>query len=159
MTSSRLAEVTGPHRRAWTAGLAAVAFSVVAVLATACGGGGSGGRLRQRGRPPRHDDNDVGHARALQRAPAPLRQLRRPCGCANPEKIGADLMKFSACMRSHGVPNFPNPLSRTTASRLQITPTVAGSPQFQKASLTCQHYAAASGPRARTSPRRNRRTT
>ena len=31
-------------------------------------------------------------------------------GSANPETIGADLMKFSACMRSHGVPNFPNPV-------------------------------------------------
>ncbi len=44
-------------------------------------------------------------------------------------------MKFSACMRSHGVPNFPNPVISNNSVSLQITPAVSkGSPQFQHAS-------------------------
>ena len=81
MTSSRLADLMGPHRRPWTVGLAAVAFSAVAVLATACGGGGSGGS---------GSANAVAHlgatttttsqtsAPALQRAPAPALQAAPP---------------------------------------------------------------------------------
>ena len=49
-------------------------------------------------------------------------------------------MKFSSCMRSHGVPNFPTPQISGNGVSLQVTPNVAGSPQFKKASLTCQHY-------------------
>ncbi len=43
MTNTRRFQLIGPHRRVWTAGIAAFAFSTIAVLATACGGGGSGG--------------------------------------------------------------------------------------------------------------------
>jgi hypothetical protein len=56
---------------------------------------------------------------------------------------GAAGVKYTACMRSHGVPNFPDPDAEGT-----ITITVSRSlnpsaPQFQKAEADCKHLAPA----------------
>ncbi len=132
MTRSRRAEPTNRHRLAWNAGLAAVAFSLVAALATACGGGSSGGSA-----------NAVAHlgtTATTSGAGAAAGAGASAGGAPNPTKIGAGLMKFSSCMRSHGVPNFPNPQISGNSITLRITPNVAGSQQFKKAQLTCQQY-------------------
>jgi hypothetical protein len=149
MTSSRLADLMGPHRRPWSVGLAALAFSAVAVLATACGGGGSGGSgsanaVAHLGATTTTTSATTSGAGAAAGAGAGASgSSAAPAGGGpNPEKIGADLMKFSACMRSHGVPNFPNPVISNNSVSLQITPAVSkGSPQFQHASQSCQKYA------------------
>jgi hypothetical protein len=53
-------------------------------------------------------------------------------------RVGGAGPKFSACMRSHGVPNFPDPNGQgsiTFGSSDGIDP---GSPQFQSAQKACQ---------------------
>ncbi len=47
------------------------------------------------------------------------------------------LLKYSQCMRSHGVPNFPSP-GQSTASP-PSAPLNVNSPQFQAAASACQH--------------------
>jgi hypothetical protein len=47
--------------------------------------------------------------------------------------------KFVACMRSHGVANFPDPVIGPDQVSLQITPAVASSPHFKSAQAACQH--------------------
>jgi hypothetical protein len=52
--------------------------------------------------------------------------------------LGANGAKFSACMRSHGVPNFPDPNGQgviSIDSGMGIDP---GSPKFQSAQTACQ---------------------
>ena len=148
MTRSRRTQLMASHPRGWV-GLAVFAFSAVAVLATACGGGSGGPAARPtqsptlarrppplpitRRRPPRR-------APALQRAPAPRQ--------AGPERgtAAADAVKFSSCMRHHGVPNFPNPVITSNGSgtvSIRITPAPGfnkGSPQVQHALQSCQKY-------------------
>ncbi len=48
------------------------------------------------------------------------------------------LVKYSACMRSHGLPTFPDP---TASGGLELNGTGInpGSPQFQTAASACQH--------------------
>jgi hypothetical protein len=50
--------------------------------------------------------------------------------------------KFSACMRAHGVPAFPDPrvISRPgeQAIGIRVTPTLTASPQFKSAQSACQ---------------------
>jgi hypothetical protein len=50
--------------------------------------------------------------------------------------------RFSACMRSHGVPNFPDPVVHTSAGSqsvgIRVTPTETGSPAFKGAQKACQ---------------------
>lgn len=50
-------------------------------------------------------------------------------------------LKFSQCMRSHGVPKFPDPTFSGGGSQLSISPSSGidpRSPQFQKAQRECQ---------------------
>jgi hypothetical protein len=47
------------------------------------------------------------------------------------------LLKYSQCMRSHGVPNFPSP-GQSTASAHSAPPNV-NSPQYLAAAGACQH--------------------
>ena len=67
------------------------------------------------------------------------------------------LVTYAACMRSHGVPNFPDPTSNEGIDKGKITPLV-GSPHFQAASNACQHLMPASGlgPPTTTQPARAR---
>jgi len=47
-------------------------------------------------------------------------------------------LAFSRCMRSHGVPGFPDPDSSGNVSKTKVIP-LAGSPQFRVASRACGH--------------------
>lgn len=50
--------------------------------------------------------------------------------------------QFSACMRSHGVANFPDPVVKSSPGSqsvgIRITPAISGSPQFNTAQKACQ---------------------
>ncbi len=54
-------------------------------------------------------------------------------------KMGTDAMKFVACMRSHGVANFPDPVIGPGQVSIRLTPSVASSPHFNSAQAACQH--------------------
>jgi hypothetical protein len=53
-------------------------------------------------------------------------------------KLGTDAMKFVACMRSHGVANFPDPVIGPGQVSIRVTPSVASSPHFKAAQAVCQ---------------------
>jgi hypothetical protein len=55
---------------------------------------------------------------------------------AIPGGNGADALKFSECMRSHGVPNFPDP---NAAGAIQASGLNPGSTSFQDATKSCRH--------------------
>ena len=71
-------------------------------------------------------------------------------------------MKFSACMRSHGVPNFPNPVISNSGVSLHISASVAGQTRVRRSSDRLLRRAGSTheqGPGTRTSLPRSRRTT
>lgn len=53
-----------------------------------------------------------------------------------------DAYKFSACMRNHGVTNFPDPVVHQTANStsvgIRVTPSETSSPAFKTAQKACQ---------------------
>jgi hypothetical protein len=53
---------------------------------------------------------------------------------------GAHMMQFSSCMRSHGVPNFPDPNAQGVISGNAGGGLDPGSPQFQKAQQSCAKF-------------------
>jgi len=53
-------------------------------------------------------------------------------------KLADDAEKFVACMRSHGVANFPAPVIGPGQVSLHLTPRVASSPHFTSAQAACQ---------------------
>jgi len=48
-------------------------------------------------------------------------------------------IKFTACMRSHGVPTFPDPDAAGTLTIVTSASLNPGSPLFQKAEVDCEH--------------------
>jgi hypothetical protein len=64
-------------------------------------------------------------------------------GTAAGPKNGVDAAyKFSACMRNHGLTNFPDPKVTSSPGHqsvmLRITPAISSSPQFKSAQHACQ---------------------
>jgi hypothetical protein len=50
-----------------------------------------------------------------------------------------ELVRYAACMRAHGVPNFPDPSTTANGgSSLDLTPAILDSPDFQPAEQACQ---------------------
>jgi hypothetical protein len=56
---------------------------------------------------------------------------------------GEAAFRFSACMRTHGVSNFPDPKVKTSAGStsvaIAINPSISGQPAFKSAQKACQH--------------------
>ena len=60
-----------------------------------------------------------------------------------------DAVRFARCMRSHGVPNFPDPTS-PQEFKLSLSPNTTGnprSPAFQSAETACRHLLPGGGPK------------
>lgn len=59
-----------------------------------------------------------------------------------------DAVQFSACMRSHGVPDFPDPGSANF--KIALAPSAARSPAFHSALSACQHLLPGAGTQQET---------
>jgi hypothetical protein len=69
---------------------------------------------------------------------------------------GESAFQFSACMRSHGVNNFPDPKVKTSAGStsviIGINPSISGQPAFKTAQKACQHILSKPGNGPDSSP-------
>jgi hypothetical protein len=52
-------------------------------------------------------------------------------------KMQEQALKYSACMRAHGLPNFPDPAFHNGGVSLRINKSVGSSPTFQRAQAAC----------------------
>jgi hypothetical protein len=77
-------------------------------------------------------------------------------GGPNP-KFSADLLKFSQCMRSHGVPKFPDPSARGGIDIGSTSGLDPRSPSFQTAQNACRKLLPGGGPGGRPIPASVRR--
>jgi hypothetical protein len=80
--------------------------------------------------------------RTARQACAKLTGARTPTP-AGQAKIRAQALAFSACMRKHGVPDFPDPTFPSGGQAVHLTETPGGdlnpsSPTFQAAQRACQ---------------------
>jgi hypothetical protein len=118
------------HRRWGRAALLAPLLIIVCLVAAACGGGTT----------PATGVASVGKSTATTDPPS---GGGGNSGSPSSSSKYADGLKYSECMRSHGVPNFPDPGSNG-AIQIQGGPNSSNglnpnSAQFQAASKTCQH--------------------
>ncbi len=149
------------------AGILAAALAGIAVLAAACGGGspaaGSGNGqtpyqqalaytrcMRAHGDPGFPDPNSQGlfpHPAGPQ-----YQSASRACGyllpnqpltAAQKQEHVRQALKFAACMRSHGVPGFPDPTIVQGGTAVGFNPPRGvdrNSPQFQAAARACRRF-------------------
>jgi hypothetical protein len=68
-------------------------------------------------------------------------------GSASPDSQG---VAYSACMREHGVPNFPDPKVTTNGNEVKVavrvTPGITGNPHFSSAQHACSKLLPGGGP-------------
>jgi hypothetical protein len=111
----------GWRGRIRSAAVVATVLAGVALLASACGGGSGSPGVASLG------STTTSTAAAASPGGSPVAGL--------PGKLEA----FSACMRSHGVVNFPSPIINGNHVSVQIGPNVdPNSAQFRSASKACQ---------------------
>jgi len=96
----------------------------LAVVATACGSASAPGVA------------SIGTTTTPPKAAAVVSNGPPPGGVG---KAAGNAEKFAACMRSHGVANFPDPVIGPGQVSIHLTPSVASSPHFTSAQAACQH--------------------
>jgi|HubBroStandDraft_6_1064221.scaffolds.fasta_scaffold508479_2 hypothetical protein len=107
------------RRHGRQAGAAAATVMTIALLAAACGGGSGGPGVASAGTTATTSGKS-----------------------GSPGSGGANALKFSQCMRAHGLSDFPDPnaqglISISVAAGSELTP---NSPQWQAAMKACQQY-------------------
>jgi hypothetical protein len=115
-----------PHRTALLAGLV---VGLVSLVAAGCGGGSD---------PPAVASLGGSHATTTSSGGAPGGSTSSGGGGFGLAMKSQDALAFSQCMRSHGVPNFPDPNAQ---GDLTIGPSSGldpGSAKFQAAQSACQ---------------------
>jgi hypothetical protein len=64
---------------------------------------------------------------------------------------------YGACMREHGVPDFPDPKVSTNGSEVRVavgvTPAITGNPHFKSAQQACRKLLPGGGPGSSSGPR------
>jgi hypothetical protein len=100
------------------------------VLLTAACGGSSGSQVAQLG---------------TTTVPASSSGSPNAGGATNSQSPNSQLLAFSGCMRSKGVPKFPDPNSSGVLTKRQVAQLAARSPQFVPAHRACEHLLPNSG--------------
>jgi hypothetical protein len=63
-----------------------------------------------------------------------------------------DVIRFADCMRSHGVPNFPDPTSDPHAFKDALDPSTERAPAFASAMTACHHLLPGGGTHSQPTP-------
>ncbi len=107
-----------------------------------------------------HSSSHNGHVTGVNPKSSQFQAAQKVCGRLLPNggapspaeqaKAQEGALKFSQCMRTHGVPNFPDPTFSGGGVRLQLKAAGAGgidpeSPQFRAAQKACQSIAPGPG--------------
>jgi hypothetical protein len=158
------------------AGVLAAAIAGVALLVAACGGGGGRSPaaagppafqnalsyaqcMRSHGEPGFPDPDSKGNF--LNLGPVNIHSPQylsasKACGHLLPsykltpaqeKQELSSALRYSACMRSHGVPSFPDPVELANGNiELRLGARHGSSPQQQAAALACRKFLPGGGP-------------
>jgi hypothetical protein len=121
----------------------AIAAAAVAALAAGCGGSSPGSTVANVGATPAMTSTGPASSKGDRGSPA---------------AFFSQAIKFSQCMRSHGIPDFPDPKQSGNGISLSLRGSKNGdlnpnSHQFQAAQQACRAYAPAPAANAPPNPR------
>lgn len=132
--------------RAWRRVAPAAVLVSVALGVTACAGGAASPGVASVGSSPTAPRSSSPTRPRSSNSSTSTTSARSSSG--GPPST-ASLLRFSECMRTHGVPDFPDPIASGSARPGRSTflgngPNPATSPAYQAASAACRKYAVAS---------------
>jgi len=85
-------------------------------------------------------DSNSPQYQSAQRACEHFLPKAHPMSPTEQAKLLQKALTFSKCMRSHGVPSFPDPTSNGGGVGFSLRGVDPNSPQFQRAQTACQRY-------------------
>jgi hypothetical protein len=134
----RAAGRTARRVRGPRAGLAAVALVGAALVVGGCGGSSPSAGVAHLGSSSTSTTSSAGSAGSSSGGSA---------GSASPQ---SQAVAYSACMRAHGVPNFPDPKVSVSGNGVKVaigvTPAITGNPHFNAAQQACSKLLPGGGP-------------
>jgi hypothetical protein len=114
-----------PPGRAGRPGITAAAIAAITLLVAGCGGASP--------------SSGVAH---LGSSTASSASSASPGANSREAQPGSQAVAYSACIRAHGVPEFPDPQVSTNGSevsvKIGITPAISGNPHFKSAQQACR---------------------
>ena len=115
----------------------AAALIALGVLVTGCGGNSPSGGVASLGT----------HASKTSTTSSTAAGSGGSGSSASP---GSQAVAYAACVRAHGVPNFPNPKISTNGNEVKvaigINPSISSNPQFKSAQQACRKLLPGGGP-------------
>jgi len=121
-------------------GAASLAAALIAlgVLVTGCGGNSPTGGVASLG------------SHASKTSTTSSTAAGSSGGSGSSASPDSQAVAYSACMRAHGVPNFPDPKISTNGNEVKVavkvTPGITGNPQFKSAQQACGKLLPGGGP-------------
>jgi hypothetical protein len=126
------------RRRAPRGAFAASGLIALALAAAGCGGGSPNGSVAHLGSPASKTSTTSSTAAGSGGGSG---------SSASPE---SQAVAYSACVREHGVPNFPDPRVSTNGHEVKVaigvTPAITGNPHFKSAQQACGKLLPGGGP-------------
>jgi hypothetical protein len=127
-------------------GLIAV-LGAVALLAAGCGGGAKTPTVAHLGSSTSSSGSSGAGSSSSGAGSSSSGATGSQSSSASP---GSQAVAYSACMREHGVPNFPDPQISTSGNEvkvaMRVTPGITGNPHFQTAQKACNKLLPEGGP-------------
>jgi hypothetical protein len=109
-------------------------LTALALLAAGCGGGAKTPTVAHLGSSAPAGSSSAGASSSSSSAGSSR------SGSASP---GSQAVAYSACIRAHGVPNFPDPKisvhGNGVSVAIAINPSISGNPHFNSAQQACKH--------------------
>jgi hypothetical protein len=136
--SARADGVWAERRRASRAAFAASGLIALALAAAGCGGGSPSGSVAHLG------------SHAPKTSTTSSTAAGSSAGPGSPASPGSQAVAYSACVRAHGVPNFPDPKISTNGNEVKVAigvmPAITGNPHFKSAQQACNRLLPGGGP-------------
>ena len=127
--------------RARRAGIAAAALGAATLLAAGCAGGSKSPTVAHLGSSPPSSTASTSSTAGSGSGGSG--------GSASPD---SQAVAYSACVRAHGVPNFPDPKVSTNGNEVKvaigINPSISNNPHFKSAQEACRKLLPGGGPGA-----------
>jgi hypothetical protein len=118
-------------------------LTALALLAAGCGGGGKTPTVAHLGSSTSSGGSSAGSGGSSAGSGG------SQSGSASP---GSQAVAYSACVRAHGVPNFPDPKVSTNGNEVKVAiavnPSISGNPHFKSAQEACGKLLPNGGPGA-----------
>jgi hypothetical protein len=116
-------------------------FAALALLAAGCGGGAKTPTVAHLG------SSTTSSTSSSSSSAGSGGSSSSSSGSAAPD---SQAVAYSACMRAHGVPNFPDPKISTNGNEVKVavrvTPGITGNPRFNSAQKACSKLLPGGGP-------------